>query len=178
MQQPRKNGKPVKRKKAAGKRGGWRNRSVSKQYGTSKLETYFAENFLSRFKVNYVYEYEATDIRRFYDFAVVSTMPGAELITESVNGIEFVDQKKNYVRPVLLIEIDGGYWHSDPRVVKKCDMNDMQKVNKCVDTIKEYWCKKHNIPLLRFWEYDIKKDPSKVLDELKRALIKLKLLSN
>ena len=38
------------------------------KYGTSKLEDYFAENFLDVIGVKYVRQYEAKEIGRFYDF--------------------------------------------------------------------------------------------------------------
>lgn len=57
------------------------------KYGTSKLEDRFAKEFLDRLGLKYVRQYEAKDIKRFYDFAV-----------KSPNGA------------VVLIEIDGDYW--------------------------------------------------------------------
>lgn len=46
----------------------------------------------------------------------------------------------------------------------------MQKHNKVVDFIKDRWCGLHGIPLLRIWEYDIRKNPKKVFDELNKYL--------
>ena len=43
---------------------------TNKEYGTSKLEQDFARNFLDKLKLKYVYQFEARDIKRFYDFAV------------------------------------------------------------------------------------------------------------
>lgn len=57
------------------------------KYGTSKLEDRFAKEFLDRLGLKYIRQYEAKDIKRFYDFAVKSS-----------NGA------------VVLIEIDGDYW--------------------------------------------------------------------
>ena len=57
------------------------------KYGTSKLEDRFAKEFLDRLGLKYVRQYEAKDIKRYYDFAV-----------KSPNGA------------VVLIEIDGDYW--------------------------------------------------------------------
>lgn len=54
------------------------------KFGTSKLETDFAEQFLDKIGVEYVWQFEAKDIGRFFDFF----LPSANLI----------------------IEIDGGYW--------------------------------------------------------------------
>lgn len=54
------------------------------KYGTSKLEEDFAKNFLDKLGVRYIYQFEAKDIKRFYDFYL---------------------QDEN-----LLIEVDGDYW--------------------------------------------------------------------
>lgn len=40
------------------------------QYGTSKLEEDFAKEFLDKLGVKYVYQFEAKDIGRFYDFRI------------------------------------------------------------------------------------------------------------
>ena len=64
-----------------------RKRKPHPKYGTSKLEDKFAKEFLDRLGLKYVRQYEAKDIKRFYDFAVRS-QSGA----------------------VVLIEIDGDYW--------------------------------------------------------------------
>ena len=48
------------------------------KYGTSKLEDYFAENFLDVIGVKYVRQFEAKDIGRFYDFFC----PSANIIIE------------------------------------------------------------------------------------------------
>ena len=114
------------------------------KYGTSKLEEDFAKNFLDKLGVKYVYQFEAKDIGRFYDFYL-----------PDVN---------------LIIEIDGSYFHSDPRLVKEENMNPMQKRNKRVDEYKDRWALMHGIPLIRFWEKDIRENPKMVMDELKKRL--------
>lgn len=53
-------------------------------FGTSKLEEDFARDFLDKIGLEYIYQFEAKDIKRWYDFYL---------------------PKHN-----LLIEIDGGYW--------------------------------------------------------------------
>lgn len=53
-------------------------------FGTSKLEKDFAEQFLDKLGLEYIWQFEAKDIGRFYDFYLPSHN--------------------------LLIEIDGGYW--------------------------------------------------------------------
>ena len=40
------------------------------KYGTSKLERDFAKEFLDKNNIVYIYQYEAKEIGRFFDFAV------------------------------------------------------------------------------------------------------------
>lgn len=117
------------------------------KYGTSKLETYFEENFLKKLGVRYIYQFEAVDIGRFYDFAVFTELGS-----------------------MVLIEIDGSYYHADPRVVSEEDIKPMHKRNKRVDGWKDKWALMHGIPLIRIWEKDIKDDPKMVMEELKKRL--------
>jgi very-short-patch-repair endonuclease len=114
------------------------------KYGTSKLEEDFAKNFLDKLGVKYVYQFEAKDIGRFYDFYLPSHN--------------------------LIIEVDGGYYHSDPRVVDENKLNPMQKHNRRVDEYKNNWALAHGIPIMRIWEKDIREAPEKVLKELKARL--------
>lgn len=114
------------------------------KYGTSKLEEDFAKNFLDKLGVKYVYQFEAKDIGRFYDFYLPSHN--------------------------LIIEVDGGYYHSDPRVVDENKLNPMQKHNRRVDEYKNNWALAHGIPIMRIWEKDIREAPEKVLKELKTRL--------
>lgn len=128
--------KPIK-KKSTGKK-------KHKEYGTSKLEEKFAKEFLEKLGVNYVYQYKAESISRWFDFYI----PSANLI----------------------IEIDGGWYHADPRVIEGKELNPMQKKNKRVDELKNKWAFSHGIPVLRIWEHDINKNPSKVMALLKEKL--------
>lgn len=121
------------------------------KYGTSKLEEDFARGFLDKLGVKYIYQFEAKDIGRFYDFAVI-------LNEEMTAG------------NMILIEIDGGFFHSDPRLVKEEEMNPMQKRNKRVDEYKDKWALSHGIPLMRIWEKDIRENPKMVMEELKKRL--------
>lgn len=114
------------------------------QYGTSKLEEDFARDFLDKLGVKYIYQFEAKDIGRFYDFY----LPEHNLI----------------------VECDGSYFHSDPRLVKEEEMNPMQKHNKRVDEYKNKWALVHGIPLMRIWEKDIRENPKMVMEELKKRL--------
>ena len=92
----------------------------------------------------------------------------AKYITEEKEGLTSIIQGIQYTPVDLLIEVDGGYWHSDPRIVDESKLNAMQKRNRMVDEIKNKWASIHGIPLIRFWEYDIRHNPQKVLKELKK----------
>ena len=112
------------------------------KYGTSKLEDYFAANFLDVLGVKYIRQFEAKDIGRFYDFFA----PGAN----------------------VLIEVDGDYFHSYG--LKTEEKNPMQKHNERVDRLKDEWALSHGIPILRIWEHDIHDNPEKVMRVLKEAI--------
>lgn len=148
-------------------------RKTKPNYGTSKLETYFANTFLDKLGLNYVYEYMAEDIKRFYDFAIVATQPNTELVLEEKNGVKSISQSKNLIRPLFLIEIDGEHWHPDLDKVKWDELSPMQKHNAMVDKLKNEWCVKHRLPLLRIWEYDIRNNPQYVFEKIKEFLDKL-----
>ena len=138
-------------------------------YGTSKLEADFARDFLDKLELKYIYQYEAKDIGRFFDFAVTS-YNDIPWLMESKDGIECIKQDGQNVPISFVIEIDGGYYHSDPRVVNEKKLNPMQKHNKFVDFLKDKWCELHGYPLLRIWEYDIRNNPKEVFDEMYQYL--------
>lgn len=45
----------------------------------------------------------------------------------------------------------------------------MQKHNEYVDRIKDEWALMHGIPIIRIWEHDINKNPSKVMNMLNES---------
>lgn len=112
------------------------------QYGTSNLERRFASDYLDVLGVEYVYQFEAKDIGRFYDFY----LPNDNLI----------------------IEVDGDYYHSYGLTYEQ--MCPMQKRNKRVDELKDKWALMHSIPILRFWEHDINDNPEFVFKKLKEMI--------
>lgn len=112
------------------------------KYGTSKLEDFFAENFLDALGVKYIRQYEAKEIGRFYDFFC----PDANVI----------------------IEVDGDYYHSYGLTYEQ--KNPMQKHNEWVDKVKDEWALSHGIPILRIWEHDIHDNPEKVMKTLKESI--------
>ena len=55
----------------------------------------------------------------------------------------------------LYIEIDGDYFHSNPKIYPKGPVTNTQKINFYRDGQKNNYCKKHMLKLIRFWESDI-----------------------
>lgn len=141
MIQPQKRKKTNIKKRTAPKR---KPKRWHPKFGTSKLEDDFASGFLDKLKVKYIRQFEAKDIKRFYDFYLPETN--------------------------LIIEVDGGYYHSDPRIVDINNLSPMQKHNKRVDEVKNKWALAHGIPIMRIWEEDIRHNPSTVMKELKKRL--------
>lgn len=117
------------------------------KFGTSKLEMDFARDFLDKLGVKYDWQFEAPDIGRFFDYAVYPQNGG-----------------------ILLIEVDGSYYHADPRVVEEGKMSRMHKRNKRVDELKDKWALMHGIPIIRIWEKDIRENPGEVMRVLKERL--------
>lgn len=126
------------------------------KYGTSKLEDDFAKQFLDKLGVEYCRQFEARDIGRFYDFAILGKR----------------DKEGNLANggKPLLIEVDGNYFHSDPRLYEEEKLSPMQKKNRRVDEYKNRWALMHGYPLMRIWESDIRKNPKEVMKRLKERL--------
>ena len=144
-QKPR--SKTVRRKKKLTreeiiKRNIERSKKPHPKYGTSKLEKKFAKEFLEKLGVRYEEQFEAKDIKRFYDF--------------------FLPDYRT------LVEVDGSWFHSYGLIYE--EMNPMQKRNARVDEIKNEWAALHGYPLIRIWEHDINENPEKVLDMLRERL--------
>lgn len=118
-------------------------RRIHPKFTVSKLEDDFARDFLDKLGIEYVRQFEAKSIGRFYDFVTASG---------------------------LIIEVDGGYYHSDPRVVDENNLSPMQKKNKRVDELKNKWALEHGMPIMRIWEKDIRENPQEVMKALKERL--------
>ena len=114
------------------------------QFGTSKLETDFAKDFLDKLKVNYVWQFEAKEIKRFFDYY----LPDHNLI----------------------IEVNGTYWHADNRIYEGKKLTNTQLHDLKVDEYKKKWACLHGIPILYVWEKDIRENPSSVMKTLKERL--------
>ena len=114
------------------------------QYGTSNLDKKFSKEFLDKLGVQYQYQFKAESIGRYFDF---------------------------YITPCnLIIELNGSYWHSDPRLYEGKELTPTQKKNKRVDRDKKKWADEHRIPIIYIWEKDVNENPKKVMDELKRDI--------
>jgi len=114
------------------------------EYGTSKLETRFARDFLDKLGVKYTYQYKAESIGRYFDFRIEPHGP--------------------------IIEINGSYWHGDSRLYEEKDLNSIQKRSRRVDEYKQAWCSRNGIPLFYIWEEDINKNPEGIMDFLRDVL--------
>ena len=149
-------GKPFKQRKF-----------IEQRYGTSQLERNFARDFLDRMGLVYIYQYEAKDIKRFFDFAL-TCYNNDKYIFEEKDGINCVKQDGQTFFVDFFIEVDGSFYHADPRVVSEDKITPMHKHNKFVDRLKDQWAALHGIPLLRIWEYDIIHNPKMVEEEIEK----------
>jgi len=113
-------------------------------FGTSIAEQNFARDFLDKLGIEYIWQFEAKEIGRFFDFYLT--------------------------RYRILIEYDGQYWHSDDRIYEEKDLNPMQKHNRRVDEQKNQWALLHCIPLIRVKEKDVNEHPEDVMDMLRKRL--------
>ena len=131
------------------KRGGfYHNNKKHPEYGTSKLEERFAKEFLDKIGFKYIYQFKMKSIRRYIDFLIVDNLEHPSIM--------------------IAIEIDGTYYHSYGLTYEQ--MNPMQKRNKRVDEIKNEWCARNGVPLIRIWENEINDRPNEVLKMLKDKL--------
>jgi len=73
----------------------------------------------------------------------------------------------------ILIEVQGDYWHANPKVYKNNQLNEMQKNNIIKDKEKNEFASKHNMKLFYIWEQDIRQGNFKVLDQIKEIICNL-----
>ena len=134
-------GKPFKQRKF-----------IDQKYGTSQLERNFARDFLDKMGLIYIYQYEAKDIKRFFDFALTC-----------YDDIKFEYEEKDGIKCIK-------QYHADPRVVSEDKITPMHKHNKFIDGLKDQWAALHGVPLLRIWEYDIIHNPKIVEKEIEKYI--------
>ncbi len=68
------------------------------------------------------------------------------------------------------IEVDGDYFHSNPKIYPNGPKTNTQKINWYRDIKKNEYYKKNNIKVLRFWESDILNDRNYIICNLKESL--------
>jgi len=115
---------------------------------SSKLEFLFKEQFLDKLGLKYIHQFYSP-IGFIYDFAILS---------------------KNEKQIQLLIEVDGDYFHTNPKKYPNGPIYENQKRQVKRDEEKNKWAAFNNFVLLRFWENDIHNNPKKVMNELKRRI--------
>jgi G:T-mismatch repair DNA endonuclease (very short patch repair protein) len=69
-----------------------------------------------------------------------------------------------------LIEVQGDFWHANPRIYSYDKLHAIQKSNVLRDVEKHDWIAKNNFELLQIWEYDIKMTPDEVKQTIKKYL--------
>lgn len=68
------------------------------------------------------------------------------------------------------IEVDGDYFHTNPKFYPNGPKTKTQKVNLSNDKRKNTYCKNRNIKLIRFWENDILNNPEEIKCKVKELL--------
>jgi hypothetical protein len=71
----------------------------------------------------------------------------------------------------IALEVQGTYWHADPRFFPDGPTHEIQKRNAFKWARKLAECASRNIRVIEVWEYDIKKDIRKAIAEALNGLI-------
>ena len=66
----------------------------------------------------------------------------------------------------ILIEVQGDYWHGNPKTFKESDLNNIQLTKKANDIIKKKFAESKGFILLTIWEYDINNNDFSVLNSI------------
>lgn len=74
----------------------------------------------------------------------------------------------------VLIEIDGDYFHSNPKIYPDGPKTNTQKINRYRDVKKNQFCQEHGHKLIRFWENEVLGEKQCVMQKL-QELAKLEL---
>lgn len=73
----------------------------------------------------------------------------------------------------VLVELDGDYFHCNPRKYPNGPINKMQQESIKNDQYKTALAEAHGYKLIRIWEYDFRNDQKGVIEKLKlKGLIK------
>lgn len=70
----------------------------------------------------------------------------------------------------ILFEIDGDYFHSNPKIYPNGPQTKTQKINSANDQRKNIFCKNKSIKLIRFWECDIINNKEEIKCKVKKLL--------
>lgn len=62
----------------------------------------------------------------------------------------------------ILIEINGDYWHCNPKVYKNGPINEMQKAHMRRDFAKKACALQHGFKLITVWEFDIRNSKNNI----------------
>jgi very-short-patch-repair endonuclease len=71
----------------------------------------------------------------------------------------------------IYVEVDGDYFHSNPKIFPNGPKTSTQKKNYYRDVKKNEFCKINSLKLIRFWECDILNDEEKIICDLQKSLI-------
>jgi very-short-patch-repair endonuclease len=122
----------------------WVKGEIGRRHYTSKLEDKFKEQILVPLNIEFKHTFKATNYKFFYDFIIPS---------------------KN-----LIIEVDGDFFHSNPKFYPEGPKYKTQIENNKNDQLKNQWAEDNGYKLLRFWEYDINNNPEIIIEILKKEL--------
>jgi very-short-patch-repair endonuclease len=111
---------------------------------TSKLENEFIDKFIMPLGEEVIRQFYIKDINQFCDCYL---------------------PKYN-----LVIEINGRYWHCDPRFYKNGPINEKQKRRIEKDGIKSSYLDSHGFRLFVAWEDDIKSNPNLLIEDIKKLI--------
>lgn len=154
----------------------WKNSEYRK-----KMSEMTSERFKKLWKDE---EYRKIMAEKFFRQREKQTVP--ELIIQQI--LDELEVHYHYNNPLVLsdrfvvpdfllknkkvIEVQGTYWHADPRFYDKKDLNDIQKSNLKNDQEKYKVYKENGYDVLYVWEYDIENHPEKVRKQIKEFLKK------
>ena len=68
----------------------------------------------------------------------------------------------------VIIEIQGDYWHANPRIYNENNYTEVQIKNIRRDKAKKTFLKNKGYKIFYFWEYDIKKKPNLCIKKLEK----------
>ncbi len=123
----------------------WVNGEIGRRHYTSKLEEKFKNEILIPLKIKFDHFFKPKTQKFFYDFY----LPDYNII----------------------IEVDGDFFHSNPKFYPNGPQYITQIKNNINDQIKNQWVQDNGYKLLRFWEDDINNNPQQIIETLKQELL-------